>query len=733
MSSPNDNDRGEGVGLEWREVHRGVRPGNRFVRLARHRAFRRTGTGRYEVRADANVPTGVGGLYTRLKRLIVGEPLATAAAGHERLTKVKALAVLSSDALSSVAYATEEIMNVLLLAGTAALSASMGIGAVLVLLLFVVGFSYRQTIKAYPNGGGSYIVAKDNLGTLPGLTAAGSLLISYTLTVAVSVAAGVKALASAYPGLDAYSAQIGVGVIVIVTLVNLRGIRESGSIFMLPTYVFLAAVGVLLVAGLVRFGIGPAGAPPVVESGVEALTFVLMLRAFASGGAALTGVEAISDGVPAFKPPEWINAQKTLTAMVIILAVTFSGITYLANRMGIVPGIAVAGHDPETVVSQIARGVFGDSPLYYVIQYATFLILFLAANTAYSDFPRLAYFLGRDRFLPRQFTFRGDRLAFSWGIVALGIASSVVLWSFGGSITRLIPLYAFGVFSAFTLSQAGMVSRWWRRREPGWQRSIVFNAVGATATFLVLLVVATTKFLDGAWMVIVILPILILLFRGINAHYSQYERELVVETPVDPAHISHLVVVPIAALNQVAMQTLAYAHSIARGRDDTISAVHITDDSAGADALRLEWEEEGMEVPLTIIESPYRSLVGPLLAYVDAMHAQHPDKTLTVILPEMVPAHWWEQALHNQTALRLKAALLFRPGIVVANVPYHLRRRPAVPVEAADDATDSTEPPAPAEVSPHPVAAPHSPAEPSAPRRVRVVNGADRTRSRGAR
>ena len=667
-------ERRDGNGLEFREVHRGVRPGDQFVRIARHKAFRKLGTGRYEIRGGPR-PSGIAGLYTRLKRLIIGEPLATAAAGHERLTKVKALAVLSSDALSSVAYATEEIMRVLLLAGTAALSASLSIGLVLVFLLFVVGFSYRQTIKAYPTGGGSYIVAKDNLGTLPGLTAAGSLLISYTLTVAVSVAAGVKALASAYPALDSFSAEIGVGVIVIITLVNLRGIRESGSIFMLPTYAFLVCIAALLGWGLIRFGFGPPGQPTVTQEAIEPLTLFLMLRAFASGGAALTGVEAISDGVPAFKPPEWINAQKTLTAMVVILAITFSGITYLANRMAIVPGVPDGVHDPETVVSQIAHGVFGQTPMYYAVQYATFLILFLAANTAYSDFPRLAYFLGRDKFLPHQFTFRGDRLAYSVGIVVLGIASSVVLWGFGGSISRLIPLYAFGVFSAFTLSQSGMVMRWWRRREPGWQRSIIFNGVGALATFLVLLVVATTKFTDGAWMVVVLLPLEVLLFRGIHAHYTQAANELAAETPIDPEEISHQVIVPIASLNQVALQTLAYARSIARGPEDVVSAVHITDDPTEAERLQEQWEEWQCGVQLTIIESPYRSLVGPLLAYIDAMHAQHPGKTLTVVLPEMVPAHWWEQVLHNQTALRLKAALLFRPGVVVADVPYHLKRR----------------------------------------------------------
>jgi amino acid transporter len=689
MTGPGAGERRESHGLEWREIHQGARPGDQFVRVARHKAFKKLGAGRYEIRGGSR-PSG---LYTRLKRLLIGEPLATAAAGHERLTKLKALAVLSSDALSSVAYATEEIMRVLLLAGTAALSTSLSIGAVLVILLFVVGFSYRQTIKAYPTGGGSYIVAKDNLGTLPGLTAAASLLISYTLTVAVSVAAGVKALASAYPELDAVSTEIGVAVIVIITLVNLRGIRESGTIFMLPTYAFLICMAGLLGWGFFRFGFGPPGEMPVVQDAIEPLTILLMLRAFASGGAALTGVEAISDGVPAFHKPEWINAQKTLTAMVVILAITFSGITYLANRLAIVPAAAEGGHEAETVVSQIAHGVFGDSPAYYAVQYSTFLILFLAANTAYSDFPRLAYFLGRDRFLPHQFTFRGDRLSYSVGIVVLGIASSIVLWGFGGNISRLIPLYAFGVFSAFTLSQAGMVVRWWRRREPGWQRSIVFNAIGAVATLLVLLVVATTKFFDGAWMVVVLLPAVVLLFRGIHKHYTQAAVELAAETPIDPDEISHQVIVPIASLNQVALQTLAYARSIARSPGDVVSAVHVTDDPDAAETLRLQWEEWQCGVELTIIESPYRSLVSPLLAYIDAMHAQHPDKTLTVILPEMVPAHWWEQVLHNQTALRLKAALLFRPGVVVADVPYHLRRkRVSVAADAAHEQRGPEEP-----------------------------------------
>jgi len=397
-------------------VRRGTKPGDVYVRRVLHRGFRRIGPGRYEIRSGAADPkSGLPRLWTRLKRVVIGEPLATAAAGHERLTKVKALAVLSSDALSSVAYATEEILKVLLLAGSLALWASLPIAAVIVALLAVVGFSYRQTIKAYPKGGGSYIVAKDNLGTLPGLTAGASLLVSYVLTVAVSVAAGVLALTSAYPVLDDWKVVIGVGLIALITLINLRGIRESGTIFMLPTYAFLVCMVGLLVVGLARFGLSEPLPPQEYVPATEALTLFLALRAFASGGAALTGVEAISDGVPAFRPPEWVNAQKTLTAMVVILGIMFAAITYLAHQLGIVPE-----EGGETVVSQIARAVFGEGPLYLLIQLATMLILVLAANTAYSDFPRLAYFLAPDGYLPRQFTFRGDRLAYTTGITALG-------------------------------------------------------------------------------------------------------------------------------------------------------------------------------------------------------------------------------------------------------------------------------------------------------------------------
>ena len=706
VSAPSKGEQATSDGV----VRRGAKPGDVYVRRVLHRGFRRVGPGRYEIRSGAADPkSGLPRLWTRLKRVVIGEPLATAAAGHERLTKVKALAVLSSDALSSVAYATEEILKVLLLAGSAALWASLPIAAVIVALLAVVGFSYRQTIKAYPKGGGSYIVAKDNLGTLPGLTAGASLLVSYVLTVAVSVAAGVLALTSAYPFLDDWKVVIGVGLIALITLINLRGIRESGTIFMIPTYAFLVCMAGLLVVGLARFGLSEPLPPQEYVPATEALTLFLALRAFASGGAALTGVEAISDGVPAFRPPEWVNAQKTLTAMVVILGIMFAAITYLSHQLGIVPE-----EGGETVVSQIARAVFGEGPLYLLIQLCTMLILVLAANTAYSDFPRLAYFLARDGFLPRQFTFRGDRLAYTTGITALGCFSIAVLWIFGGSISALIPLYAFGVFSAFTLSQSGMVSRWWSRREPGWRTSIIFNGIGALATFVVLMVVAVTKFFDGAWLAVILLPIHIVIFRLIHHHYSVAARELQPETPIDQAEITHRIIVPISRLNRVALQTLAYAQSIARDPQDSVTAVHVTDDLDEAADLREEWNAWHCGVPLVQLESPYRSLVGQLLAYTDAVRQHDPQATVTVILPEFVPQHWWEQLLHNQTALRIKAALLFRPGIVVTSVPYHLRPGSMPKLDAPDKPRASTEP-ARADASSRP------------PRRARIVDP-DRTR-----
>lgn len=657
---------------------RGSHPGDRYVRVVRQQGdeFQRAGPGHLVATEEALEARGaVGRVFGKVKRFLIGAPLTTAAAAHERLTKVKALAVLSSDALSSVAYATEEILRILLLAGIAALSHSLPIGAAIVVLLVIVGVSYRQTIKAYPHGGGSYIVAKDNLGELPSLAAGAALLFGYLLTVAVSIAAGVAALISAIPELQGNRVALGIGFIALVTILNLRGIRESGSIFAVPTYLFLIGIFALIGFGVARNAIDgfPVREPPneaQALAGTSAVTILIILRAFSSGCAALTGVEAISDGVPAFKPPEWKNARTTLTFMITILAITFAGITFLAHQYGAFPMSAeVTGY--ETVVSQIARAVFGGENVgYFYIQFATLAILILAANTAFSDFPRLSYFLARDRYMPRQFTFRGDRLAFSTGIITLGVLSALLLSIFGGETERLIPLYAFGVFTAFTLSESGMVMRWWRLREPGWQRGLAINLAGAIATGVVAIVFGVSNFTRGAWIVIVLIPLLILAFRAIHHHYQRASRELAAQTPLDPSEIRHTVIVPIAAVNRIARQTLAYARSIS----DNVTAVHISDDEAEIELMKAQWTELGTDIPLVIIESPYRALVGPLLAYIDEIDKQRPDDTLTVVLPEYLARHWWEHVLHNQTALRIKAALLFRPGTVVTSVPYHLER-----------------------------------------------------------
>ncbi len=642
------------------EVRKGSFPGNERVRvvLPSQRAFRRIGTGMLEATEVTQAPRkGVGRVVSNVKRVFIGAPIATAQAEHERLTKFKALAVLSSDAISSVAYATEAILFSLVAAGSVHLGLTLPISFAIVGLLAIVAISYRQTIPAYPNGGGSYIVAKDNLGTMPGLVAAASLMIDYVLTVAVSVSAGVLALVTLFPLLAPYVVPIDVALVIFITVVNLRGVRESGSIFAIPTYVFVGSALLLILVGSVKsFFIQHdpiIGTFPPVQA-TESLTLFLILRSFAAGCAAMTGIEAISNGVPAFKKPEARNARTTLTWMAVILGTLFIGITLLATSFGIEANPA----SNPTVVGQIAFKVF-TGPLYFmypVFQIATLFILTLAANTSYSDFPRLASLLARDKFLPSQFAFRGDRLAFTTGIVFLALLAILLLIVFNGATTQLINLYAVGVFLSFTLSQGGMVLHWWRLRREH---------------------IATTKFLEGAWIVVILIPLLVLMFLAISRHYNRVEHERVSDIPIHPHDIHHRVIVPIAGLDRAAIQSLAYARSITKH----VIAVHVAIDVDDANKVREAWERwqkylaEEEETQLIIIESPYRSLSRPLLAYIDTVHELFPADTVTVILPEYVVAHWWEQILHNQTALRLKASLLFRPGIVVTSVPQHLRSR----------------------------------------------------------
>jgi amino acid transporter len=670
--------------LSRTEVRKGSFPGNERIRvvLPSQRAFKRVSTGLLEATERSQAPRGgMARVIYNVKRLLIGAPLASAQAEHERLTKFKALAVLSSDAISSVAYATEAILITLVAAGSGNLGLTLPISFAIVALLSIVAISYRQTIPAYPNGGGSYIVAKDNLGTLPGLVAAASLMIDYVLTVAVSVSAGVLALVTLSPALAPYVVPIDVGLVIFITLVNLRGVRESGSIFAIPTYIFIGSALLLIIIGSIKSFFlqhDPIiGNFPLAKAN-EALTIFLVLRSFAAGCAAMTGIEAISNGVPAFKRPEARNARITLTWMAVILGTLFLGITLLATSYGFEANPA----SNPTVIGHIALRVF-TGPLYFmypVFQLATLAILTLAANTSYSDFPRLASLLARDKFLPSQFAFRGDRLAFSTGIVFLALLAILLLIVFNGVTTSLINLYAVGVFMSFTLSQAGMVLHWWRLRatHKGWLRSMLINGLGALTTFIVSLVIASTKFLEGAWIVVLLIPLLVLMFLSINRHYSRVERERITDIPVHPKDIHHRLIVPIAGLDSAAIQSLAYARSITKH----VTAVHVAIDMDDENKVREAWERwqkqlnEEEETHLIIIESPYRSLSRPLLAYIDTVHELFPDDTLTVILPEFVVAHWWENFLHNQTAFRLKAALLFRPGIVVTSVPQHLRSRP---------------------------------------------------------
>ncbi len=682
--------------LEVREVVPGSRPGDRYVRIVRdtggERPFRRVAPGVLEAQLEAHIPkTGLGRAWAQVRRFLVGAPLATAEAPHERLSKLKALAVFSSDALSSVAYATQEIILVLIFAGPIGLNYVFPISLAIAALLAIVAISYRQTIRAYPSGGGAYIVAKDNLGTWAGLVAGASLLIDYVLTVAVSISAGVAAITSAFHGLEPWAVELALLAVAIMVLGNLRGVRESGTIFAAPTYVFLGAVLLMLVVGLVRvFGSGQSllvGHEPAVPLPVTTgLGLFLILRAFASGSTALTGVEAISNGVPAFKPPEWKNASTTLTWMAVLLGTMFLGISLLAHHYGVVyydehavrvlesRGLEVSRTAQETVLSQLAQIVFGGkNALYLLVQFATMLILVLAANTSFADFPRLASIMAKDGFMPRAFTFRGDRLAFTNGILALGALAMALLVVFHARTERLIPLYAVGVFTSFTLSQSGMVLHWRRTREPGWRRSMAINAVGAVATAVVTLVIAGTKFLSGAWLSVTLTVVLVLMFRRIRRHYEQVEQELRLadlSRPLAVATEPPRVIVPVSDLNRATEEALGYALSLS----PHVTAIHITDDLATADSLRRRWEAWAGRVPLVIIESPYRSFTGPFLRYLDELQRRYPQARITVVLPEYVTRHLWEHLLHGQTALRLKAALLFRPNTVVIDVPYLLSR-----------------------------------------------------------
>jgi amino acid transporter len=601
-----------------------------------------------------------------LRHLAFGRPLANDEELSERLTKVKALAVFSSDNLSSVAYATEAILFTLLAAGTAAFSYAMPISVLIVAILGIIVVSYRQTIRAYPNGGGSYIVAKENLGTTAGLVAAAALLTDYVLTVSVSVAAGIAAITSAFPGaLDDVRVELAAVSIVLVMLINLRGVRESGSIFAVPTYVFVVSMLALIGVGLARTILG---APPQVTDitplavPTEALGLLLLMRAFADGCSAITGVEAVSNGVPAFQRPEAANARTTLVVMGVLVGVMFLGTSWLAGVAGAVPA------QGETILSELGRAVFGVGPIYYVLQLSTMGILVLAANTAFADFPRLSSLLARDGFMPSRFAFRGERLAFSTGIVALAVLSIVVLGAFGGRVEALIPLYAIGVFTSITLSQAGMVRHWWRTRDRGWHRSLVINGFGAVATGIVAVIFAIAKFALGAWLVVIVIPLLVGLMVVIHRRYERRRVDVGVreEAVVGPPHREQHVFIPVADVTR----DVVHAITFARTMSDDVTAVHVTDDADCAAELRARFERLLPGVPLVIIESPYRSLVRPLVRYLEDAVAAAGESHVIVLLPVYAPRNRLERFLYGDNGRRIREALLGRPNVLVADVPY---------------------------------------------------------------
>jgi len=599
-----------------------------------------------------------------VKRWLVGAPMPLAQARHERLTKTVALAVFSSDALSSVAYATEEILLVLVLAGTAALHLTLPISFAIAGLLTVVALSYQQTVHAYPSGGGSYIVARANLGATPGLVAAAALLIDYVLTVAVSVAAGVAALTSAFPALGSHRVVFCVIFITIIAFANLRGVRESGRIFALPTYLFIVTLGLLVVIGGTRWLWGDLPALPVhpIEQATAPLTWFLVLRAFSSGCTALTGVEAISNGVPAFRPAEARNAAITMGWMAAILGVLFLGISGLASAMHVVPS------EDQTVMSQLARTLVGDGLFYYLVQGSTMLILVLAANTSFADFPRLSSLLARDRYAPRQFRTMGDRLVFSNGIVILAGAAALLIVIFRAQTHALIPLYAVGVFISFTLSQAGMVRHWLVERGAGWQRRLVVNGVGGIVTAAVTLVIGMTKFSHGAWIVVFLIPLMVLAFRAVHRHYELVAAELSLDHLAEEPPVSNTVLVLVGDLHMGVIKALRYAQSLTPNP----KAVFVEVDPSWTQRLEERWTKGGCGVPLIVLSSPYRSMLGPLLQYIDRITRQAPNSVVTIVIPEFVPRRWWQHLLHNQTALLVKGALLFRRGVVVVDVPFHL-------------------------------------------------------------
>ena len=654
------------------------------------------------------VPSRFGRVRFVLRRGLLGPSLRSTAVAQERMRKLVALPVLSADALSSVAYGPEAMLSILVLAGSAGLGYSLPVSAAIAFLMLAVGVSYRQTIRAYPHGGGSYIVASDNLGRLSGLVAAAGLMTDYILTVAVSVASGVAAITSVVPSLTPDAVPIGLGVIAVLLAGNLRGVRQAGVLFAAPTYAFIIAMFALIAVGLIQAagrGFHPTPTPPL--KATEGVGVLLVMRAFASGSTAMTGVEATSNAVPAFSQVEWRNARTTLSWMVGLLILLFAGTVAIVHLDGVVP----AGN--QTVLSQLAHRSFGTGFLYLFTQAATAAILLLAANTAYNDFPRLLFLMARDHYAPRLFLRMGDRLAFSNGIIVLSVAAALIYAAFGGKTDPLIPLFAVGVFLAFTMSQAGMVVHWWRSRDVHWRKSLIFNATGTLLSAIVFITAGITKFTEGAWVAVFAVGLAIATATRIRRHYDVASealalnpraievperpltprsgdrdaagpeargegresapptaREEEAETEEYPEEIHHLIVVPVATLDLAGMRALAYAASF----QQPVLALHVSPSEQEAERFRNYWHAWGDHLPLEVVVSPYRAIVAPLVNYIEALHRQRSGVTLTVCLPEIVVRHWWHRALHNQTASRLRRALRPLPKVIVTTVPFHLPR-----------------------------------------------------------
>ncbi len=657
----------------------GRKIGDRRVRVNRPHAayFRYTGANRLTAKETASIPqTGTGRMWAVVKRTLIGRPLASDADIDERLSKKKALAIFSSDAISSSAYATEEVLRVLILGGAAALAFGLEVSIAIAVLLIAVAISYRQVCLAYPTGGGSYSVSKRNFGRLPSLVAASALLIDYVMTVAVSTSSAVEQITSAIPELVDARVVIGVVAIGLITLGNLRGLREAGNIFAVPTYLFVGSALLMIAIGAVRivvFGEHGSYTDTLASTAVnqrESISALLFLRAFAAGSVALTGTEAIATGVRAFKPPEAVNAARTLAAMAALLGVLFIGITFLAVNFGITH---VDEPETRTVISQVAGRVYGDGSIaFFAFQSFTALLLFLAANTSFNAFPRLLAILAEDGFAPRQFSFRGDRLAFNYGIVVLALIAASLIVIFHGETHLLIPLYAVGVFIDFTISQSGMIRHWLRERPPGYRRRLAINAFGCLLTAVVAVVVTSAKFFDGAYLVILLIPVLVTGMLFIRREYDGQAAELHVrdDGPIAGPHRHQRAVIPVNGVNRAVVQAVNFARTLTRD----LRAVYVTDDSEDAEALRIRWERQLPDVELVIVESPYRALVGPFVAFLDVLDRSWPtdrEAPITiVVLPEYVAKHWWDRILYNQGARRLKGALIGREHTVIADVPY---------------------------------------------------------------